>query len=302
MSDDYSAEDIDDDDEFYSVVVVPPGRYQVTVYQQLPFINGFRVTRLPDWKGFVPYWLETRPGEPMPGWLAEFADLEGENTDDFAINEGQEEELVVFVVQLQPAGDNAAESALEDDFYLEFETRLPPKCPLGISPVGIEQSEAVDDEQLDEEEKDRFTDDTNLAEHFRPFAEALYAEDYETAARFVVPAIRAASIAYMKSERQRVLENAQEGDDLPVLQPLHEIWRDGEKAETTLPRWRSGAAERGTLLAADVANDESYLCEIRCEYGNNKDYIEGKFDAYVMVDTLVVRTDDGPMLAGIVFL
>jgi hypothetical protein len=66
------------DDECYSIVKVPKGEYLVTVYQQLSSVNGFRITHLPDWPGFLPYFRTTRStsGKP-PEWLVNCAECQG---------------------------------------------------------------------------------------------------------------------------------------------------------------------------------------------------------------------------------
>jgi hypothetical protein len=74
------------------------------VYHQLPFINGLRITHLPEWKGFIPYYRETRSAtKRMPDWLADFANLEGEELSEVDEDYDEDEEKIAFVIQLQPS-------------------------------------------------------------------------------------------------------------------------------------------------------------------------------------------------------
>lgn len=317
VSDDYPPEEIDDQlDEYFEVISVPPGEYLATVYMQLPFINGFRITRLKEWKGFIPYFQSTRPDDSMPGWLAEFADLAGEDLEEEDEDYEEDQEMVAFVIQLEPIGDDDSESKLVDNFFLDSEIRIPPVCPLGIEPVGIERDvEVVDDTEYEEEQRQRFADDDNMADLFRPFGVALYERRFDDAAQFFVDELKAEIATYLKSETEKAdsgdntigailaeFEDADDSDSKPGLQPLHEIWLDKEKAETALTRWKNSFEEGNNRFAPDVVNAENFLGEVRCEFGDSKDYTSGKIDLYGIVDSCIVATEAGPKLAGVSFL
>ncbi len=319
VSDDYPPEEIDDElDEFFEVISVPPGEYLATVYMQLPFINGFRITRLKEWKGFIPYFQTTRPNDSMPGWLAELADLAGEDLDEEDEDYDEDQEMVAFVIQLKPIGDDDSESKLVDNFFLDSEIRIPPVCPLGIEPVGIERDdEVVDDTDYEEEHRQRFADDDNMADLFRPYGIALYVRRFDDAAQFFVDELKGEIAAYLKSEIETADggEGEDELDDILAefggadgsdaqdgLQPLHEIWLDKEKAKGALSRWKNSFDEGNNRFAPEVADNENYLGDIRCEFGSSDDYIAGKIDIHGIVDSCVVATEAGPKLAGVSFL
>ena len=291
VSDDYSPEEIDEEnEELFKVIAVPPGQYQVTVYAHLPSVNGMLINSLPQWKGYVPYFESTRPGASMPDWLAELADIDGEDVGEY----DDDQEMVSFVIQLQASETPVDESPLDEDRYTKCEMRIPEVCPLGLESVGIEREESVYDPEEDED-RDRFTDTADLAAHFRPFADALYARKFEEAAAFFVRSLQEQAATYLQSE----LTSAEKSGP---LQPVNEVWRDGESAETTIPRWTSGQKERNNLFDPDTVNEDNYIGEVRCEFGDSDAYIEGEIDLHLLVDTIAISTDDGPQLAGVVFL
>ena len=77
------------------------------------------------------------------------------------------------------------------------------------------------------------------------------------------------------------------------------MWRDGEPAATTLPRWERSFAEGNNLDDATAVTAETYQGEVPCEFGNPDDYTRGKIPIYSMPDVIVMMTNDGQLLAGI---
>lgn len=295
------------DDEFYEIIDVPKGEYFVTVYHHLPFINGLRITRLPEWKGFIPYYRETRSAtKRMPDWLAEFADIDGEELSQDEEEYNEDQEMVAFVIQLQPVGPRHRESKLEDEIFLATELRVPRKCPLGIKPVGIKGPEKISGEELAEIEaaerkahEERFSDESDLAQHFGGLPHAILKQQFDLVEKHFVSSLRDRVAKYATAAFQQAREDAQEGDELPEIPGVNEVWRDGEPAETTLPRWQRSWEDGNNLLDPESVTAESYLGEIRCEFGDPKLYMNGKIDIHMMVDLLITDTPNGPLAAGI---
>ena len=138
-------DDLEEESDFFQQVLVRPGRYLVTIYTHAPCINGFRLTRRDDWQGFLSYFKTTQPRRKYPGWLIEFANLNGEDIDSIPEKkiDAEEEEYLGFVVQLEPVPDSPHLSPLIDGYRLQTESRLPAKCPLGIVPLELEYQEGI---------------------------------------------------------------------------------------------------------------------------------------------------------------
>jgi len=299
----FVSEDLDD--EFYEIIDVPAGEYFVTIFQHLPSVNGSRITRLAGWGGFLPYFRKTRPkNKRLPAWVAELAESEGEDLGD--VGDDDSEELVAFVIQLLPASNRRKESPIEDDSFLATEQRLPAKCPLGIVPVGIEQPDVMSDAELAEFEAAeqaaqdlRFSDTADLAARFRPVADAIYATRYEEVVSCFVMTLRDRVGSYLAECIETRCEAAQESGEPLKLPAVKSVWRDGEPADTTLPRWSRLFEAGNNLYDATTVTPETYLGEIRCEFGDADAYIQGDIDLYLMVDFIVTDTGDGPQLAGV---
>ncbi len=113
-------------------IAVPPGDYQATIlgYPPNDLSGGWMRIEDPDLfregsmgdpgeddESAVAYFERTRPGEPVPEWVAE----------------GYEEaEFLDFVVQLTPLSEDLPAPAREEDGCLDWEFRKPEICPLGI--------------------------------------------------------------------------------------------------------------------------------------------------------------------------
>lgn len=298
VSDRTSEEELEDEEEYFQQFLVRPGRYQVTVYTHAPCINGFRLTRRADWKGFLPYFEATRSRKKFPGWLIEFANLDGEDVDAIPakkVESEEEEEYLGFVVQLEPLTDSPALSNLRDGYILETESRLPEKCPLGIVAKELEDGEPFSEEEWERQEaakrEERFGDPDRLAEKFKPFAEALFEKDFAAAAEHFLPELREAAEAYMNVKRNRRSR----------WEPLADVWLDKQGAEDCVNSWRANFALEGNLFAPDLVDASNYLGDLRCEYGNGDDFVAGKIRRYLIVDAAIVATPEGPKLGGVYF-
>lgn len=287
----------DEYEDYYQEFVVPPGRYLVTVYTHVPSMNGFRLTKLEGWEGYLAYYRKTRR-KKMPSWIYEYAELEGEKTDDVDEDRMEEDDgvdRIGFVVQVLPAGKKPKVSGLAENLSLSMETRLPAKCPLGIKPIGIESDMATPEEEVElereeaEEVKARFGDPKDLAEHFRPFAEALFQQQFEAASEYFIESLRQEAIQYMTVRRMRRRK----------WEPLHSIWLD--RGKENLPSWRSNFEKSENLFAPDGVTESNYLGDVRCEYGSSRAFASGKINRYLIVDAPIVDTPTGPRLAGIYF-
>lgn len=120
------------DYELGTIVEVDPGVYTATIYSYPPNDLAGGWMRLID-KGFfrktlgpalgiefekpVAYFERTRPGEPVPQWVAE-------GWDDM--------DFLDFVIQLKPAEATQMIQKFEEDGCLEWQYRKPEKCPKGI--------------------------------------------------------------------------------------------------------------------------------------------------------------------------
>ncbi len=124
-------------------------------------------------------------------------------------------------------------------------------------------------------------------------------QQFDLVEKHFVPSLRDRVAKYATAAFQQAREDAQEGDELPEIPGVNEVWRDGEPAETTLPRWQRSWEDGNNLLDPESVTAESYLGEIRCEFGDPKLYMNGKIDIHMMVDLLITDTPNGPLAAGI---
>ncbi|MBA2115069.1 hypothetical protein [Bremerella alba] len=287
--------------EYFQTFEVTPGEYLVTVYTLMGSYNAFRVTRREGWKGFLPWFRQTRSRKKFPGWLMEYALLQGEDVD--AIPEGKieedndDQEPLGFVIQLTPATDQDELSPLERGYQLDMEPLEPEKCPLGILPKGLSEQAAIEEPPKKAEPKKPAkakapsVDKKAMAEHFRPFAEALFNQEFDKAAEFFIESLRGEALEYMTIRRQRRSR----------WEPLNKIWLSRGNAEETVSEWRSEFEKDYNLFAPDEVSIENYLGDIRCEYGKSSAYASGKIRRYLIVDCALIQTADGPKLAGIYF-
>lgn len=120
------------DYELGAIIDVEPGIYSVAIYSYPPNDLAGGWMRLID-KGFfrktlgqslgiefekpVAYFERTRPGEPVPQWIAEGWD---------------ELNFLDFVIQLKPADTPPETQIFEEDGCLKWQYRKPEKCPKGI--------------------------------------------------------------------------------------------------------------------------------------------------------------------------
>ncbi|PQO44046.1 hypothetical protein [Blastopirellula marina] len=292
-----SEEEFEDEADYFQQFLVRPGRYKVTVYTHAPCINGFRLTRRADWQGFLPYFATTRPRKKYPGWLIEYANLDGEDVDAIPAKkvDMEEEEFLGFLVHLELATDSTVQSKLTNGYVLETESRLPERCPVGIVAIDLEDHEPMSEEEFEREEaikhEARFGDPDQLAKRFTPFAEALFQKDFATAADFFIPELREAVESYMNVKRNR----------RDRWEPLADVWLDKQNAGPSINSWRSNFELQGNLFAPDFVDETNYLGDVRCEYGNGDDFVEGKIRRYLIVDAPIIATADGPKLAGLYF-
>ena len=300
------------DDEYYEIIDVPKGEYFVTIYHQLPSVNGLRLTEFSQWEGFVSYFRSTRSKtRRLPDWLAEFAaiaeeDLEADESEDDDI------EPIAFVIQIKPVGPRQAESKLEKDYgFVSTELRLPKKCPLGIEPVGIERSETIieteeefqarmEAERLEQEK--RYDDRYELARKFGGVPRFIKVGKFEEIVSYFVPELQADVAAYVENEAKKLHQKAGIDPGPPWIEAgFNEMWRDNEPFKQTIARWKSVNQDQGNLLFADAVTEENYQGEVRCEFQDAVLYQQGISKMYVMMDLLVVETAVGPKAAGISF-
>ncbi|MBI2433349.1 MAG: hypothetical protein HYV26_10800, partial [Candidatus Hydrogenedentes bacterium] len=124
--------DADPDSEFAHLVEVPAGDYRVTVYSQLPGVNGEWHLRMADETVDLRQWFRaTRPAEEVRAWLRSKFDEEGEKKDG---PEVQEQPPVGFVIQLAPLGTGEALTLppMDHNMLQVQEARKPARCPMGL--------------------------------------------------------------------------------------------------------------------------------------------------------------------------
>jgi hypothetical protein len=135
--------------------------------------------------------------------------------------------------------------------------------------------------------------------HFEQVAHAIWRLQSDIVAEQTVESLRGQAGIYIEARFQATREDHQEDDGLSQVPELNRVWRDGEPADTTLPRWARSSAEGNKLFDADAINSDSYLGKIRCEFGDSDLYVAGKIEMYLIVDFLITQTANGPRIAGI---
>ena len=301
-------EDDEGEGEFWHIVSVPKGEYFVTIYHHLPFINGLRIAKLPDWVGFIPYFRATRPkARELPGWLADHAEREGEELGDIVVNES-DKQFVDFVVQLRRVNSRQRESKIGKYGFLEVQRRIPKKCPLGIKAIGIAEGESVtltDAEfeaiqerhqaELEQYRKDVF----EPAKKFQPVARAVLTDRWDFALDRFVSELQDLAPPFIKEQVLRLRKEKATGSDLPDMPGLNSVWRLEDSDPENVAVWQKAASEPNVLLAQEPIDAADYLGEVRCEFGDERLTLPPWNQLHIMVDLLVISTSDGPRIFGV---
>ncbi len=299
------------DDEFYEILEIPKGEYFVTVYHQLPSVNGLRLMGHEDWNGFVSYYRDTRSKtRALPNWLAHFADIEGESDGDRELEYHDDDESISFVIQMRTIGPRQTESDLEKEYgFVSTQLRRPKKCPIGIKPVGIEKPATESDEEHQArleaqrlEAEKRYEDKYALARKFTGIPRFIKIGKFGEVTSYFVPELQTEVADYVESEAKRLHKKAGIGPGPPWIEnSFNQLWRDNGPFEQVLSRWKSVNRDNGNLLCSLCVTEENYRGEVRCEFQDPQLYASGYSKMYVMMDLLVIDTPIGPKAAGVSF-
>lgn len=292
---------------------VPTGEYQLTIYVFLNSAPGDELYTQVTEDELVRYFESTRGGESMPGWLADLADDLDEDVPDSLNVDEDERELIDFLFQLIPASGEGSASELREDGSLNWEVRLPERCPLGVEAIDLDKvreettralmegKQAREQAAMDAiyagerrtQERQARADD--LAEAFRPLAEPLRQRQFGSLlvccdrnfAEKVVPFIEQRLETLKKDGYQVDPINPVFSVSAPRHQPDLDLWRLDD--EFTPP----------TLLDEESLTGEGELGEVNLQYRDPE--ISDIFNMMhqLNITLLVLRGEEDDRVVGI---
>ena len=280
------------DNEFYRRIEVRPGRYQTCVYTHAPAINGFRLAKRRDWKGFLDWARTSKLKKPYPTWLVEYAHLEGEEVEAIEANlvEGPEAgDLVGFVVQLEPLRGEARVDGLDKRGALQMQQRLPRKVPIGILPSLDDPTKTTrkpDNKQRERSPCSPKTDKEAAIVRFTEFGELLFEARIDDAAKYFIPSLRdtVTNVLTDKRERRKRWDR------------LSSVTLDTQNKDETLGGWRRCFEAGQNIFVNDSVTDANFVGDLVCQYGSFRSK-----RVPLVLTAAVIRIDDELQLAGIYF-
>jgi hypothetical protein len=127
-------EEDDDMEEYYRVVEIPPGSYQIELFTNFAGVNGdwplgkagISYEEIPD------YFKRTRPGEKMPEWMVDWLDVDDDDSDGEGESEKEEQERPPSPLELswdawgEPEEEEPEETEEREPSSIDFTIRLTP--------------------------------------------------------------------------------------------------------------------------------------------------------------------------------
>lgn len=162
----------------YAIFEVPPGRYTLTCYVYLHSdlaTDMFRRRKL----SYIELFQRSHPSEQIPNWLFELAegrdnDFEEEQLetlDEATLDDSHDENLIEYVLQLQPVDRGTQDSELSAKGKLKWEKRWPKSFPTPLRSADHSRSSGAKDLT-------------------KAIVDSFVREDFETASNFFARSLR----------------------------------------------------------------------------------------------------------------